>query len=116
MLILTDEPDSLGEHFRDQFFVQYDGEKYLGKGCYSQFDVHPDVVELETIPVDPEYPDLDKWIRYQKEINGEIVLMRYYWDGDGCLEFHFEDGSFIRNNDCKKDYNWEWGKNGYNWE
>jgi hypothetical protein len=34
--------------------------------------------------------------------------MKYYWDGDGQLEFHFPDGSILMNTDCKKDYRWEY--------
>jgi hypothetical protein len=106
--ISTNDPNALGEYYRDQFFVQYKDGEYIGKGCYAVFDLHPN---CETIPdelVDEEWDDL-KWTVVAREINGERVVMKYYWDGDGILDFHFPDGSFLHNSDCKKDYVWEWG-------
>lgn len=95
----------LGEYLRNHFFDQDDG--YYG--CYSTFDVRGDVKELEREPV--HYWDDDDvidfyWHVFEKIMDDEIVKMRYYWDGDGTLQFIFEDGSMIANTDCKCDYNW----------
>ncbi len=34
------------------------------------------------------------------------IECRWWWDGDGVLAFRFPDGSFLVNNDCKKDHGW----------
>ena len=49
-------------------------------------------------------PDNPKTTLCGLKINYNWIL----WDGDGTLEFHFTDGSRLVNDDCKKDYTWEY--------
>jgi len=94
----------LGETLRDQFFDQS-----KGLGCYSSFDVKSDVIELESEPLDPN--DISEyalyWKRYSKVFNDQSIEMRYYWDGDGVLEFILPNGVILSNGDCKKTYRWK---------
>jgi len=104
--LTTKEPNVIGEHLRNEFFVQYHGDTYVGRGCYSIFKLHDGVCELGMQPVNDA--DFDIWKVYCKRIGNETITMRYFWDGDGVLEFIFADGAVLRNDDCKKDYNWTW--------
>jgi hypothetical protein len=100
-------PNAVGEFLRDIFFYQSKGEY----GCYTTFDVRafvnplPDE-EIEGIEDYIEAPDNLHWTVY--EYNG--IKMRYYWDGDGTLEFILSDDRILSNTDCKKSHNWEWIK------
>lgn len=101
-------PDIVGELLRDQFF-----ESKLGYGCYSTFVTRSDVIQLPDEDIDPDPDDyyIDNEIHYkvfEKTIDDSQVIMKYYWDGDGTLEFHFSDGSSLYNDDCKKANNWEY--------
>jgi len=101
----------IGEFLRGLFFDQSEGEY----GCYSTFKVNEGVVEYPDIPVLDNLPLVMK--RYKLSHGNENGLfnvtnsieMRYYWDGDGYLEFRLPDSAIISNNDCKKDYNWKLG-------
>lgn len=106
-------PMAVGELLRELFFKQ-DRNKGI-MGCYDTFDVQEDVVEFPKTPVDMwdeggEEVDQIYWSNFQKKINGHIIKMSYFWDGDGELVFVFEDGSALVNSDCKKDYCWEYYK------
>jgi hypothetical protein len=111
-----DNLDELGEMLRKEFFAEeYDifgGEKYRKLGCYSVFEVKADVVPLPDEAIDKEYPEDGNYHVFSKIIDKEIVIMKYYWDGDGTLEFHFNNGSCLVNDDCKKDYVWKYYENG----
>jgi hypothetical protein len=104
-------PDFIGEFLRDSFFDQS-----KGKGCYETFDLKEDVENLPDESIDTSDWDsnwIDNNIEYvyrcaKKVIDDKVVIMKYYWDGDGVLEFHFEDGSILENNDCKCSYDWEY--------
>jgi len=104
MLIDTNDPNVIGEYLRDQFFDQS-----KGKGCYDTFDVRDDVTEL---PVEYDYDE--RWYVYEKDVNGTHVIMKWYWDGDGTLEFYFDDGTDITNDDCKKSHTWSWNSSYWN--
>lgn len=99
-------PNAIGEYLRDIFFDQSSG----GYGAYTTFDVREGVTNLPSEPVmyfdgTEEIQDEDHaWTVY--EYDG--IRMRYYWDGDGTLEFHLPDGRILFNDDCKKSHNWEW--------
>lgn len=104
-------PDMVGELLRQEFFKEeyetYLGKKYRKTGCYSTFNLAEGVEELPDEPVDPNYPSDGTYHVSKKIVDGRVVIMKYWWDGDGTLEFHFEDGSLLCNNDCKKDHDWE---------
>lgn len=98
-------PIFTGENLRNRFFTDD------GYGCYRNFDVRDDVVKLESTPVTYNDGFVDEshvWTRY---VLDEIV-MEYYWDGDGVLQFIFSDGTILVNNDCKKSSTWEWDFSG----
>ena len=107
-----DNPNMIGELLRNEFFKEeyetYLGKKYRKTGCYSTFNLAEGVEELPGEPVDPNYPADGTYTVSQKIIDGKKIVMKYWWDGDGTLEFHFEDGSLLCNGDCKKDYVWEY--------
>ena len=94
-----DEPDLAGERLRDLFFDQT-----KGLGCYYSFDTRPRVVGLGESPIGGEWNEGINWQCFQL---GSFE-MRYYWDGDGVLQFRLPDGSWLSNSDCKKSYNWEY--------
>ena len=98
-------PNEFGEMLRDKFFDQT-----KGTGCYSTFETLPDVKQLASEEIENDfYTDLGiKYQVFSKEFGKKTIIMKYYWDGDGTLEFHFEDGSYLINDDCKKDYTWEY--------
>lgn len=93
------DEDTAGELLRSLFFAG-DG------GCYWSFDVRPGVESLpdEPLPQDERSMPDDHWTVYR--YNG--VKMRYFWDGDGTLEFKLSDGTVLHNGDCKKSYGWEY--------
>ena len=100
--ILTDllqkaEPNALGEVLRSLFWP-------TSYGCYSNFVYGPEVVELEPeSEIDTGDYDPIQWNRAVYK----GILCRWYWDGDGILEFHLPTGRKIVNYDCKKSYRWE---------
>lgn len=100
-----DSPNVIGEFLRGKFWDQSPNKHYPhGRtGCYSSFDYNADVEPL--------------WL--EKEEDGwnyiewncarwDDVKCRWYWDGDGTIEFLFPDGTVLENTDCKKDYGWTW--------
>jgi len=99
-------PNIVGEYLRDQFFDQSNDLR----GCYSTFELMPDVIQLDEERVLDCEDGTYFYQVSQKLIGNKIVWMKYYWDGDGVLEFHFENGSKLINNDCKKDYVWQYYK------
>ena len=95
----------LGEFLRSKFFNQTNG-----LGCYSSFILNENVVELP----DEDFNGL-LWSENPKGMKGEDIYhcavwngikMRYYWDGDGYLEFIIDDNTRIYNDDCKKTDRW----------
>ena len=126
--VAFDHPDALGEILRAWAFP---GKKY---GCYSTFEVRPDVIRVEpTIrefeflwgrSFDANNDDASGWCSIDSE---EILRIQWFkhpsgiefgwhWDGDGCLAFfvpelidEYHNGCVV-NSDCKKDYGWEFGE------
>lgn len=95
------DPDVVGEYLRDIFFDQ---DK--GYGCYSTFEFRQGVKSLpdeDLVYRDGWMDDRTKWTC--AEYGG--IKMRYFWDGDGTLEFHLPDGRIYQNTDCKKARYWE---------
>ena len=105
--VATQNPNALGELLRNEFFNQDNGDL----GCYSTFDLREDVTGIEereiTEEAGAEWEFKEIWTIAHKIIDGKIVTMRYYWDGDGYLDFTFPGGFVLLNRDCKKTYNWE---------
>lgn len=92
--------DALGEYLRNQFFDQSQG-----LGCYSSFEMREDVIDLDPSPVE-NFEEM-MWQNYEKEVVGiGKVKMRFFWDGDGTLEFVLPSGEVLSNSDCKKNFNW----------
>lgn len=92
-----DNPNAVGELLRSRFFDEKDGF-----GCYTSFDWAPGVQALSDESVED-----DEGMSWRRATLDNIEC-RWYWDHDGTLEFHFPDGSFLSNDDCKKDYRWEY--------
>ncbi len=84
----------IGETMRSYFFGT---EK--GYGCYSNFEYAID--DKEVIEKDENENSV-----HNITCSKTGVKCRWYWDGDGYLEFIFPDGTIVSNNDCKKDYKW----------
>lgn len=110
-----DSADVVGEALRGKFWKQpYSTTKYgtyRETGCYSSFDYQDDVEELEPEIEErqehwsgEEWTDRTEWHRAR----WRDILCRWYWDGDGTIEFHLPDGFVLRNTDCKKTYGWEY--------
>ena len=102
-------PDILGETLRDEFFKQElkhtrHGD-YRQLGCYDTFELKDDVTPLPDELLDEEYPEDGIYHVFKKTIDGQEIIMKYFWDGDGELEFFFK-GGMISNDDCKKTYGW----------
>jgi hypothetical protein len=95
------DPDAIGEFLRDIFFDQKNGV-----GCYSTFDVRTDFIKSE--PDEQETILGDDYVINWTVYSYAGIKMRYYWDGDGTLEFHLPDGRILENTDCKKDNRWGW--------
>ena len=91
-------PNAVGELLRDSFWNQSDDRI----GCYSSFDYNEDVESLPN-----ERKTDDQYTLWSVAIWNNIIC-RWYWDGDGTIEFTFSDGSILINTDCKKNYTWEW--------
>jgi hypothetical protein len=102
-------PDLLGETLRDEFFKQelkhtrYGDYRQLG--CYDTFELKDDVTPLPDELLDEEYPEDGSYHVFKKMVDGQEIIMKYFWDGDGELEFFFK-GGMISNDDCKKTYGW----------
>lgn len=121
--VAKDHPDALGEILRAWAFP---GD---GTGCYSNFDVRKDFVEVQAGPREFELlfgRPLDedegenswgwddraemKRILWYKHPSG--IEMGYHWDGDGCLGFFVPElideyyNGMVVNHDCKKDHDW----------
>jgi hypothetical protein len=94
--------NELGEWLRDEFFDQS-----FGLGCYGNFVMREGVKHLGEENIFDEGECVGKDRIYEKEIDGQIFMMKYSWDGDGYLEFTLPDGSEIRNSDCKKTNRWK---------
>lgn len=94
--------NALGEILRAIFFDQS-----KGFGCYGSFDLNEGIETLEPITT-KEDEDTDSITYTCARWNG--IVMRYYWDGDGYLEFNLNlgDDGKIFNDDCKKDYGWKY--------
>ena len=95
-----DNPNDLGEYLRNEFFNQDKGEY----GCYSTFEIRSGVKKLPSESIEYEYK-LEYFV-FEKIVLNSKVIMKYFWDGDGTLEFHFDDETYLYNGDCKKDYRW----------
>lgn len=97
----TSPANAVGEFLRSQFWDQ-SGDR--GYGCYSNFDYQDGV---EVLPLEENKDGWGGQIEWKcARWNG--VKCRWYWDGDGLLQFIFPDGAVLENSDCKKDYTWEW--------
>ena len=96
----TSNAITIGEYLRDQFWPR---KNKLDTGCYNNFDYAKDVYDIYE-------KEMDGYIyHYAKKKIGDLVYeCVWMWDGDGDLTFHLPDGSVLVNNDCKKDYTWEW--------
>ena len=83
--------NAVGELLRNIFFNQS-----KGFGCYENFELNPWVK-----PLPHEENKEGNMIYTCAEWNG--IKMRYFWDGDGFLEFLLDnEGRAIYNDDCKK--------------
>ena len=106
-----DNPNEVGELLRREFFKEeyetFQGQKYRRLGCYSTFELAEGVESLPDRPLDNDWGADIKVHSARKVIEGQEIVMEYYWDGDGDLTFYFEDGSAVTNDDCKKTNNWE---------
>lgn len=128
-----DNPNTYGECLRSRFFDETPEpievcKEYHKVGCYSSFTWQKDVIPLPQVPVEDEHNHLEGvepeelcwacsnyygfWTRGKLDLPEGSVECRYYWDGDGTLEFIFEDGSRLINNDCKKDHEWHFYASG----
>lgn len=127
--VARDHPDALGEILRAWAFPEKGHY-----GCYSTFEYRDGFVEtgvtareFEFIwgrPFRPDDTDPNSWgycdveeiqnARWFKHSNG--IEMGWFWDGDGTLAFYvpeLEDeyhNGVVRNSDCKKDYDWQFGE------
>lgn len=110
-----DDINFFGEELRRKAFI---GE---GLGCYANFEVNPDYVEVLDLKIKAIYLhyffdlyylsfNLSDTEIYLKDIrvyinNSSNTVMVYHWDGDGSLLFmtpHYT----ILNPDCKKINDW----------
>lgn len=89
--------DLLGECLRALFFDQT-----KGFGCYSSFELKPYVTTLPNEPVEDDPVEFHYTVAKVHDIK-----MRYFWDGDGYLEFILPNGKVIFNSDCKCDHGWK---------
>lgn len=100
-----DNPNQVGEILRSKFFAE-------GYGCYSCFDWAKDVKPLpfEYVECDSDIEEEYRMTYACAELTTDdtVVKCRYFWDGDGELQFIFPDGSCLINDDCKKDYRWKY--------
>jgi len=117
-LASIDDANVFGELLRNYGFA----ESY---GCYSCFDLidafeqrpvtelplHVQRLLIGTFDEDGWY-DEDEWrdelqrIQYYRH-QQEAIEIAWHWDGDGTLYVRAGDKAAL-NNDCKKDYRWEW--------
>lgn len=105
----TCEPDHIGEWLRDMFFNQspeMPHRSHSKTGCYSTFELNADVRELPN-ESESRWGNNHEYTCAEKDFpEVGTIKMRYYWDGDGYLEFLFTDGYTIYNTDCKCSYGW----------
>jgi len=81
--------NAVGELLRSIFFNQS-----KGLGCYENFELNPWAKSLLNETEDDIVYTCAEW-------NG--IKMRYFWDGDGYLEFVLDnEEKTIYNDDCKK--------------
>lgn len=92
-------PNHCGELLRGLFFAETVG----GYTC-CEWDKNVKPLPKEKV----EFDDDLVYTCGQLTIDNHLVKCRWYWDGDGTLQFFFEDGSVLQNTDCKKDYVWKW--------
>lgn len=103
----VNSPDAVGEFLRSQFFAKE-------MGCVDCFEPAPDVEPLEPKPVcteedgSPVEGFSEHWTIGRKKFGEDYVVCQYYWDGAGVLAFNFPDGSWLVNEDCKKQDEWEY--------
>lgn len=108
--LATFDADFIGELLRKISFIG-NGEVY---GCYSTFELISSYQRIKTPIALAEYIawDADEQGRIESFYSRELdLLVAWYWDGDGTL--YFDSGLFdcaVWNNDCKKDYGWEYAK------
>ena len=50
---------------------------------------------------------LDGKVEKMKVCDPTEIVVGWAWDGDGCLYIRWNN-RIVRNDDCKKDYVWEW--------
>lgn len=86
-------PDALGELLRNIFFDQSKGKFE----CYSAFDLNHGVRPLRDEVIEGCVYRCAQW---------KGIKMRYYWDGNGYMEFNLES-SILCNTDCKRSHGWD---------
>lgn len=111
-------PNLIGEALRAWAFKE-------GYGCYSCFDLidefkKSDFNEREfqflmgrsSTTEGPDiywgWDDADVFKRAVWFIHPNGIEVGWFWDGDGTLVFNIPGLGTLNNNDCKKDYEWEW--------
>lgn len=111
---IIDDANLFGETLREYIFK----ERF---GCYSCFDLIDEFALVEDVKVieklqlvlgihksldveEYDFSDLRELTCYYS--NGSIHV-GWYWDGDGTLAI-IEGSRCVVNEDCKKDYTWEW--------
>lgn len=121
-LIATDDPNQLGEYFRNH--VAFTNE---GFGCYSNFNLTPGFTEITKSNDTNLHTELSVLLtckswrgEFQDKIatysNGSVDVA-WYWDGDGVLLFRVRDRQrhngkplILIHPDCKNDYEWEFAE------
>lgn len=102
-----ENPNALGELFRDITFVKNNKDDY---GCYSTFDVHKEFKEIndkKQINQIKELMGLEHDDHLTIYFNSDLnLIVAWHWDGDGTLLFQHKEITII-NTDCKKGYTWE---------
>lgn len=114
-----EDANDFGEALREYCFLPSNGGIY---GCYSTFKLRPEFKKFN--PTEDilsillghnyrgnEYYSGNEVVKIEQNScfsNGNVIVA-WYWDGDGTLYFR-EGKKAAFNNDCKKDYCWEWVK------
>lgn len=110
----TDDPNVFGETLREFVFA----EEY---GCYTCFDLADRFIECKKEGPCADYYafieelfDLEDEETTIKVFTDGLVIVAWYWDGDGTLLIK-EGYKVAINTDCKKAHEWEWLARG-EWE
>ena len=121
------DPNVFGEVLRDLIFNTNDKYSY---GCYTCFDLRKGFKEISIeselgqwlkkilaesyqwpdIMEPPHQEELDEVVRLGKFYSNGQIHCAWFWDGDGCLVVSYGSRTVV-NDDCEKDYGWEWVDN-----